>query len=82
MSPALFADLAGFPPVMLQVGANQVLLDDSTRMAARAVAAGVNVVLDVTADAPHVFQAFAGVLDEADEALGRAAFFLQQHFSG
>ena len=79
LSPALFADLAGFPPMLLQVGANEVLLDDSTRMAARAIAAGVDVMLDVTADVPHVFQAFAGLLDEADQALERAALFLRQH---
>ncbi|MFD7905479.1 alpha/beta hydrolase [Kitasatospora sp. NPDC059747] len=78
LSPAVCADLTGFPPMLVQVGANELLLDDSTRLAARAAAAGVDVVLDVTADAPHVFQAFAGVLDEADEALDRAAFFLTQ----
>ena len=37
------------------------------------------VILDITADVPHVFQSFAGVLDEADEALDRAALFLTQH---
>jgi epsilon-lactone hydrolase len=37
------------------------------------------VILDITADFPHVFQSFAGVLDEADEALDRAALFLTQH---
>ncbi|MCX4751695.1 alpha/beta hydrolase [Kitasatospora sp. NBC_01287] len=79
LSPAVLADLAGFPPLLLQAGANEVLLDDSTRLAARARAAGVNVILDVTADVPHVFQSFAGVLDEADEALDRAALFLTQH---
>ncbi|MFJ9774954.1 alpha/beta hydrolase [Kitasatospora sp. NPDC101157] len=78
LSPALHADLTGFPPVLLQVGANEMLLDDSVRLAARARAAGVDVILDVTADVPHVFQAFAGVLDEADEALDRAALFLRQ----
>ncbi|MFE2412533.1 alpha/beta hydrolase [Kitasatospora sp. NPDC059408] len=78
LSPAVCADLTGFPPMLVQVGANELLLDDSTRLAARAAAAGVDVVLDVTADAPHVFQAFAGVLDEADEALDRAALFLTQ----
>ncbi|MFF2146698.1 alpha/beta hydrolase [Kitasatospora sp. NPDC058190] len=78
LSPAVLADLTGFPPMLIQVGTNEVLLDDSTRMAARASAAGVDVVLDVTADVPHVFQAFAGVLDEADEALERAALFLRQ----
>ncbi|ETK32727.1 alpha/beta hydrolase [Microbispora sp. ATCC PTA-5024] len=79
LSPAVLADLTGFPPMLLQAGTNEVLLDDSTRMAERARAAGVDVVLDVTADVPHVFQAFAGVLDEADEALDRAALFLTQH---
>lgn len=78
ISPALLADLTGFPPVLLQVGTNEVLLDDATRLAARAREAGVDVVLDVTADVPHVFQAYAGVLDEADQALDRAALFLTQ----
>ena len=78
-SPVLHADLTGFPPMLIQVGTNEVLLDDSTRMAARAREAGVDVVLDVTDDVPHVFQSFAGVLDEADQALDRAALFLTQH---
>ena len=78
LSPAILADLTGFPPLLLQVGTNEILLDDSTRMAARARAAGVDVILDVTADVPHVFQSYAGVLDEADEALDRAALFLVQ----
>ncbi|MFE9404321.1 alpha/beta hydrolase [Streptomyces sp. NPDC006530] len=81
LSPAVSADLTDFPPLLIQVGANEVLLDDSTRLAARAQKAGVNVILDVTADAPHVFQCFAGTLDEADQALDRAAHFLTQHLS-
>lgn len=78
ISPALLADLTGFPPMLLQVGTNEMLLDDSTRMATRAREAGVDVLLDVTADVPHVFQAYAGVLEEADDALDRAALFLRQ----
>ena len=78
LSPAVYADLAGFPPLLIQVGTNEILLDDSTRLAARAREAGVDVILDVTADVPHVFQVFAGFLDEADEALDRAALFLTQ----
>lgn len=78
LSPATLADLTGFPPMLLQTGTNEILLDDSTRMATRAREAGVDVILDITADVPHVFQAFAGVLDEADEALDRAALFLSQ----
>ncbi|MHC3473151.1 alpha/beta hydrolase [Streptomyces sp. 7R007] len=79
LSPAVLADLTGFPPMLLQVGTNELLLDDSTRLAARARDAGVDVILDVTADVPHVFQAFAGALEEADAALDRAALFLRQH---
>ncbi|MEY9877471.1 hypothetical protein ABH931_006995 [Streptacidiphilus sp. MAP12-33] len=75
LSPAVLADLTGFPPLLIQVGTNEILLDDSTRLAARARAVGVDVILDVTADVPHVFQAFAGTLDQADEALDRAALF-------
>ncbi|WP_329234848.1 alpha/beta hydrolase [Actinoallomurus sp. NBC_01490] len=78
LSPAVLADLTGFPPMLIQVGINEILLDDSTRLAARARAAGVDVILDITADVPHVFQSFAGVLEEADEALDRAALFLGQ----
>ncbi|WP_406139737.1 alpha/beta hydrolase [Streptomyces sp. NBC_01089] len=79
LSPAVLADLTGFPPMLVQVGTNEILLDDSTRLAARAKAAGVDVILDITADVPHVFQSLAGALDEADEALDRAALFLGQH---
>ncbi|MFB8277730.1 alpha/beta hydrolase [Nocardia colli] len=78
LSPAILADLTGFPPLLLQAGTNEMILDDTTRLATRARAAGVDVILDITADVPHVFQSFAGVLDEADEALDRAALFLRQ----
>jgi monoterpene epsilon-lactone hydrolase len=79
LSPAVHADLTGLPPMLLQVGTNELLLDDSTRLAERARAAGVDVVLDVTVDVPHVFQAFVGTLEESDQALDRAALFLTQH---
>jgi acetyl esterase/lipase len=84
LSPAIHADLTGLPPLLLQAGTNEVLLDDSTRMAARATTAGVDVILDVTANVPHVFQGFVGALDEAGEALDRVALFLTQrlHASG
>ncbi|MTD52893.1 alpha/beta hydrolase [Amycolatopsis pithecellobii] len=79
LSPAISADFSGFPPMLLQAGTNEVLLDDSTRLASRAIGAGVDVILDVTADVPHAFQNFAGVLDEAGQALDLAAFFLTRH---
>jgi hypothetical protein len=52
------------------------------RLAVRASDAEVDVVLDITAKVPHVFQSFAGLLDEAGEALDRAALFLRQRVRG
>jgi epsilon-lactone hydrolase len=81
LAPAVLADLTGFPPLLLQVGTNELLLDDSVRLAERARDAEVDVILDVTAGVPHVFQSFIGELDEADQALDRAALFPTQHLS-
>lgn len=81
LSPALYGDLTGLPPLLLQVGTNEILLDDSVRLAARAAATDVEVILDVTADVPHVFQSWAGELDEADRALDRAAAFVIAHLA-
>jgi len=82
LSPAVTADLTGLPPVLVQVGTNEMLLDDARRFAQRASDAEVDVVLDITAKVPHVFQSFTGVLDETDEALDRAALFLRQRVPG
>ncbi|WP_194896805.1 alpha/beta hydrolase [Catenulispora pinisilvae] len=79
LSPAVYADLTGLPPMLLQVGTNELLLDDAVRLAARATEADVDVILDVTAAVPHVFQAFGPALDEAGRALDRAALFISQH---
>lgn len=81
LSPAVAADLTGLPPLLLQVGSNEVLLDDATRLAVRAAHAGVDVVLDVTGGVPHVFQSFAGQLDEADAALDRAGRFVTERLA-
>jgi monoterpene epsilon-lactone hydrolase len=66
-------------PRVLQVGTNELLLDDSVRLAERARDAEVDVILDVTAGVPHVFPSFVGTLDEAGQALDRAALFIRQH---
>jgi epsilon-lactone hydrolase len=78
LASPLFADLTGLPPLLIQVGSAEVLLDDSLRLAVRAAEAEVDVSLDVIAGAPHVFQYFTGFLPEADEALERAAAFLRR----
>lgn len=78
LAPAVLGDLSGFPPMLLQVGTNELLLDDSVRLADRAREAEVDVILDVVADVPHVFPAFVGMLDEADDAVDRAVLFITQ----
>ncbi|MHA3700837.1 alpha/beta hydrolase [Jatrophihabitans sp. YIM 134969] len=75
------ADLRGLPPLLVQVGTHEILLDDAIRLAGRAAADDVTVVLDVTAGVPHVFQAFAAVLDEGAAALDRAAGFVRAHLA-
>ncbi|OKK12405.1 alpha/beta hydrolase [Streptomyces sp. CB02400] len=75
----VFADLTGLPPLLVQVGANEILLDDAVRLAGRAGADGVEVTLEVGPGLPHVFQHHYGRLDEADAALDRAARFLTSH---
>lgn len=82
LSPAVTADLTGLPPILVQVGTNELLLDDARRLALRASDADVDVILDITAKVPHVFQSFTDALDEAGEALDRAALFLRQRIRG
>jgi acetyl esterase/lipase len=72
----IFADLSGLPPLIIQAGTHEVLLDDALRLAQRAATADVAVTLDVTPGVPHVFQAYYQILDEAAAALDRAGQFL------
>ncbi len=75
----LFADLAGLPPLLIQTGTDEILLSDSTRLADRARAAGVDVTLDLADHMWHVYQALAGYVPEATAALVRAAVFIRAH---
>lgn len=76
LSP-VFADCRGLAPLLIQVGEDEVLLNDSLRMAQQAKAAGVDVVLQRFPDLWHVFQAQAGILRAADRALADVADFLR-----
>lgn len=76
LASPLFADLTGLPPLLIQVGANELLLDDAVRLAGRAGADDVEVTLEIGSGLPHVFQHHYGRLDEADDALDRAARFM------
>lgn len=65
----LYGDLAGLGPLYIQVGDQELLLDDSHRLAEHARQAGVEVRLDVFEDQQHTFQMAAGRAPEADEAI-------------
>ncbi|HUB21320.1 MAG TPA: alpha/beta hydrolase [Streptosporangiaceae bacterium] len=77
----IFADLSGLPPLIIQAGSHEVLLDDAVRLARQAAVADVEVALDVTPGVPHVFQTFYLVLDEAVAALDRAGQLLSAHLA-
>ena len=76
MISPIFADLSGLPPLIIQAGTHEVLLDDAVRLAGRAATADVEVTLDITPGVPYVFQAYHPILDEAAAALDRAGRFL------
>jgi quinol monooxygenase YgiN len=78
----IFADLSGLPPLIIQAGTHEVLLDDAIRLARQAATADVEVTLDITPPVPHVFQAYYPTLDEAAAALDRAGQFLSAHLTG
>ncbi|MEZ5225515.1 MAG: alpha/beta hydrolase fold domain-containing protein [Acidimicrobiales bacterium] len=78
LAAPLHADLAGLPPTLIHVGDAEVLLDDSTRLAAKAEAAGVDVTLEVWPEMVHVWHASAGYVPESDAAIGAIADFLRQ----
>jgi len=73
----LYADLHGLPPILIHVGDAEVILDDSTRFAAKARDAGVDVTLEVWDEMPHVWHAFAGLLPESDQAIEHIGAWLQ-----
>jgi epsilon-lactone hydrolase len=78
----IFADLSGLPPLIIQAGSHEVLLDDAVRLAGQAASADVEVTLDITPGVPHVFQAYSPMLDEAGAALDRAGQLLSAHLAG
>ena len=69
----LYADVGGLPPIYIQVGGDEALLDDSVRFEAKARAAGIETKLDVFPEMQHVFQFMAGRAPEADQAIDAMA---------
>ncbi len=75
----IYGDLTGLPPILIQVSSYEVLLDDSLRLQRAAILADVKVHLRAYQELPHVWQLYAGVLDEGEEALAEAGAFLARH---
>ena len=69
----------GLPPLLIHVGSAEVLMDDARRFASRAREAGVEVSLKEWEDMIHVFQAFAMLLPEGQQAVNEIGTFIREH---
>ena len=78
LSP-LHGDYTGIPPMLIQVGDAEILLDDSTRVAEKAKAAGVKVDLEVWPEMVHVWHVYAKLLPEGQQAIDRIGQYVQEH---
>ena len=78
LAAPLYADLRGLPPLLIQVGTAEVLLDDSIRLAERARAAGVDVTFEPWDDMIHVWQFCAALLPEGQQAIDRIGEFIRE----
>jgi len=81
LASPLFGDLSGLPPLLIQVGSDERLLDDARQYAERAAGAGSQVRLEVWQGMHHVFQVNVADLQTSGVALDRAAAFLVEAFS-
>ena len=79
LAAPLYADLAGLPPLLIQVGTSETLLDDASRLAERAKKAGVNVTYEPWQNMIHVWQIFAPMLDEGQQAIEKIGAFVRKH---
>jgi monoterpene epsilon-lactone hydrolase len=81
LASPIHADLAGLPPLLIQVGTAEVLYDDARRLAERAESAGVEVVFEPWEDMIHMWHFFAAMLPEGQQAIDRIGEFVQKHTS-
>lgn len=79
LASPIFADFAGFPPLLLQVGSEEVLRDDNVRLAVKARAAGVQVEFEEWPQMMHVWHLFSDKLEAGRQALERIGAFVRQH---
>ncbi len=79
LAAPLYADLTGLPPLLIQVGTSETLLDDASRLAERAKKAGVNVTYEPWEHMIHVWHLFAPMLDEGQQAIEKIGAFVRKH---
>ncbi len=82
LASPLYADLRGLPPLLLQAGGDDTLLDDATRLADRARLAGVAVELQVWPEMVHEWQQFADIVPESKRAIADIGAFVRRHTGG
>ena len=82
LASPLFADLTGLPPLLIQVGGDEILHDDSTRLAQEASRQGVVVTLQIWPQVWHVWQLHGGLMPEADAALAAMGDFIHSRATG
>jgi acetyl esterase/lipase len=76
-----FASLQGLPPLLIHVGRDEVLLDDSIKLDAKAKTDGVSSTLEIWDDMIHVWHAFHPMLPEGKQAIVRVGEFLREKWA-
>lgn len=79
LTAPIYGDLDGLPPLLIQVGTAETLLDDARRLAMRAISCGVDVDYQEWRDMIHVFQHFAAMIDDGFHAIERIGAFVRHH---
>lgn len=76
----VFANVAGLPPTLIQVGDDEILLSDSTRFAEKLAAQGIDVELEIWPGMWHVFQMFVGKMPESRAGIRKIAAYIKKRF--
>lgn len=82
LASPLYGDMSGFPPLLIQVGTDEILFDDAVRIHEKATRAGIPSTLDVWKDMIHVWHAGVPFVPESRDAIARIGTFLDSHWKG
>ena len=77
----VFANVSGLPPMLIQVGDDEILLNDSTRLAEKLEAAGIDVEIEIWPNMWHVFQMFIGKMPESKKAVEKIGRYINKAIS-